>query len=110
MEAEFQHAFRVACERVEQVASSGRAFYIGITEHPQHRFGEHVGLNSAWKSMRALVEAPTSNVTARLERLLIRRFRGSLMLANIGDGGERASSGSPHFLYVLFGGCFLRHR
>ena len=78
-------------------------FYIGITEDPRRRLGEHaeertVGPNPL---MTVLVEARSSDVTAALEIELLERYRHYLQCANMSSGGEGRSASSPHYLYVV---------
>ena len=86
--------------QVRRCSSSNRQFYIGITERPDERWEAHarVGYSTMW----IVACEASSSVTARLERCLIYAHRGNLHCANVGGGGERASAGSPHFVYVTF--------
>ena len=87
-----------ACSLVRRV--SHMPFYIGITENPVARWGDHcIG---GWDAMYVLFQARSSSDTADLERRLIAKFSSSLMCHNVGLGGERASRGSPHFCYVVY--------
>lgn len=86
------------CEAVVR-GVSGRCFYIGISERPAERWGDHA--RAGYVAMFVIAVAPSSNLTARLEQALIERFRGR-RCQNIGRGGERRSAGSPHFVYVVF--------
>ncbi len=88
-------------ERVRTVWRSEQAFYIGITENPSRRFGEHLGSNPSWSRMVVLVEAVSSKETADLERRLLRAYGHSLSCTNNSAGGERPSAGSLHYLYML---------
>ena len=89
-----------ASRHIRELATRGMAFYIGITEDPDRRWEEHCQA-APWDDMEILIEAPSSHVTAELERRLIDRFRPVIGCANVGPGGERRSAGRPHFLYVL---------
>ena len=89
-----------ASSRIRELAVRGVAFYIGITENPARRWGDHCQA-APWDDMEILIEAPSSHVTAELERRLIDNFRPVLGCANVGPGGECRSAGHPHFLYVL---------
>jgi hypothetical protein len=101
----FDDALLIARRRVWAVVRSGQAFYIGITESPHRRFREHCeGRGQVWESMVVLVQAATSATTASMERALLREFGDRTRCHNISAGGEGASSGSPHFLYILTGG------
>lgn len=89
---------------ISQIIRRGLPFYIGITEHPQRRWLEHCeqGLGM-WARMDVLVQAPRSSITASLERQLLQIHRAHPYCTNVASGGERASAGSPHYLYVLVG-------
>lgn len=89
-----------ACSRIRELAARGMAFYIGITECPARRWGDHCQA-APWDDMEVLIEAPSSHVTAGLERRLIDQFRPVIGCANVGPGGECRSAGHPHYLYVL---------
>jgi hypothetical protein len=99
--ADLDRAYEHASERVRTVWRSEVAFYIGITENPSRRFGEHLGSNPSWACMVVLVEADTSRETADLERRLLKAYGHSLSCTNNSAGGERPSAGSPHYLYML---------
>jgi hypothetical protein len=99
--ADLDRAYEHASERVRTVWRSEVAFYIGITENPSRRFGEHLGSNPSWSCMVVLVEADSSRETADLERRLLKAFGHSLSCTNNSAGGERPSAGSPHYLYML---------
>ena len=86
--------------QVRRCSSSNRQFYIGITERPDERWEAHA--RGGYSTMWIVACAASSSVTARLERCLIYAHRGNLHCANVGGGGERASAGSPHFVYVTF--------
>jgi hypothetical protein len=101
-----------ACRRrVLSAIGGGHSFYIGITEHPRRRFDEHC-TSAAWDRMVVLVQASSSRTTAYLERGLIAEFGGRypFQCLNRGPGGERASAGSPHYLYVLLSQLSLLRR
>ena len=107
--AEFTSICQEALRVVQGYAHAGRQVYVGITENPRRRFDEHLAANSAWETCRVLVQAPTSRETAAIERFLISRIRDRFFLcSNYGPGGERASQGMPHFVYVVVGGSLLR--
>ena len=59
-----------------------------------------------WSQMHLLYAAPTSKKhnaesTGNMEKYLISQFWRYEGCLNIGAGGERASDGSPHFVYVV---------
>ena len=93
-----QNTYEFCARSVRRVLASGATVYLGITENVGRRWSEHSML---WDSMVVLAEAGSSQITARLERQLLLEFRGHLLCQNFGPGGERASGGSPHFLYMV---------
>ena len=104
-------AFDFCRRRLDNIASRGAAFYIGITENPARRWEQHAS-DGLWSHLQVLVEGPHSGITSCLERRLVERFRDRLMCQNVGPGGECASAGRPHYLYVLVGlsGLIRRRR
>jgi len=96
----FDVALRFCRRRLAAIVRLNVGFYIGITEDPRRRFAEHCE-RMEWERMTILVQAASSSTTGSLERALLEDFGQSYMCLNIGRGGERASGGSPHFLYVL---------
>jgi hypothetical protein len=105
----YTDALALARRRVEREVSSGVAFYIGISENPERRFEEHLCSGVNWAEQIILVEASSSRTTASLERDLLAEFGKRFACTNASSGGERASSGSPHFLYLLLA-CNGLHR
>ena len=97
----YADAAAFARKKVEAYVSSGVSFYIGITENPERRFEEHLGSGVNWDEQIILVEARTSATTASLEQELLAYFGKWSRCTNLSRGGECASSGSPHFLYLL---------
>ena len=103
-------AFAHCRQQVSAIArgGGGRAFYIGITEDPPRRFEEHQRVYSG--GMVVLIEASSSRITSDLEVRLLEVFlprpgilsAGHSLCRNMGRGGERASAGSPHYLYVVY--------
>ena len=77
----------------------GYPFYIGITENPVRRWEEHC---VAWDAMSILFVGETSRDSGHCEETLLRRFGHMFLCHNLGPGGERASSGRPHFCYVVY--------
>lgn len=76
-------------------------FYIGITENPEVRFADHQFVSN-WEQMHVLLEAETSAITGMYENdLLVNHYLRTPRCLNVGRGNEHASSGSPHFLYVV---------
>ena len=97
------------CCSVVRRCTSGRTFYIGITEQPPLRWESHAG--AGYVVMYVIACAVSSTVTAGLERSLIDRFRVcGWRLANLSSGGDRASAASPHFVYVVVRGDALTRR
>jgi len=96
----FDAALRLCRSRLAVIVRANVGFYIGITEDPRRRFAEHCE-RMEWERMTILVQAASSSTTGSLEKALLADFGQSYMCLNIGRGGERASGGSPHFLYVL---------
>ena len=103
-------AFAHCRQQVSAIArgGGGRAFYIGITEDPPRRWEEHQRVYSG--GMVVLIEASSSRITSDLEVRLLEVFlprpgilsAGHSLCRNMGRGGERASAGSPHYLYVVY--------
>ena len=94
---------------INAIVDDGRSFYIGITENPVNRWHEHFHTpGTSWECMEVLVQAPSSAVTKPIEQELIRQWRGHFLCTNVGTGGERASAGMPHHVYVLEGSPLLR--
>ena len=95
-------AFNHCCRVINAITG---VFYVGITETPRRRFLEHSELSPVGPDpiMVVLVEAETSATTAALEMQLLEKYRYMSRCANLSGGGEGASGGSPHFLYVLEG-------
>ena len=99
----------LACKRrALREIRRGVFFYFGITEHTARRWSEHQADNHSWGEMIVLMQAQSSVDTAALERSLIREHRESVLCMNVGPGGEHASSGSPHFCYMLVAAGPLR--
>ena len=93
---------------IRAVIADGNSFYIGITENFDRRWDEHVWEFPSWYRMDVLVRARSSAVTAPIERELIKTFKSVLLCHNSGLGGERASGGMPHYVYLLVGPPLLR--
>ena len=75
------------------------SYYWGITENPRRRWDEdHC---QTYSTMRVVAVCRTSRETAQIERQLIAHGRAGCYRCNtVGPGGERASAGSPHFVYL----------
>ena len=78
-------------------------FYIGITEDPNGRWEKHNADQTVGPepNMVVLIEAESSRLTAALEIQLLAQYLPHMRCANRSSGGEGASAGSPHYLYVL---------
>ena len=99
----------VSGRMINAIVDEGRSFYIGITENPVRRWHEHVHApGTSWECMEVLVPAPSSAVTKPIEQDLIQQWGGHFLCTNVGAGGERASAGMPHYVYVLEGSALLR--
>ena len=73
-------------------------YYVGITESPIRRWEAHA---RKYTTMYLVYVAETSRTTAALEMAVLNKVAfGSLKCENDSRGGEAASSGSPHYLYV----------
>ncbi len=77
--------------------------YLGITENPRRRWGEHVVDMTVGPDplTTVLIEARSSDTTAAFEVELLRRYRHYLRCANRSSGGDGRSACTPHYLYVL---------
>ena len=87
-------------------------FYIGITGDPNRRWEEHNADQTVGPepNMVMLIEAESSRVTAALEIQLLALYLSYMRCANRSSGGERASTDSPHYLYVLVASSPLLRR
>ena len=95
--------------QIRSIVDAGQAFYVGITENPPRRWDEHRHTRgTSWECMTVLVQAPSSAATKPIEQELLERWGGKFLCHNVGKGGERASAGMPHFVYVLAGPPLLR--
>ncbi len=105
----FEKALTETRSRVRRLIRDGSAFYLGISECPQRRYNQHCETGSQWERMVVLVEARSSRDTAVLERQLLEEFHECLGCTNRSLGGECASSGMPHYLYILLNPLMRRH-
>ena len=87
-------------------------FYIGITGDPNRRWEEHNADQTVGPepNMVMLIEAESSRVTAALEIQLLALYLSYMTCATRSPGGERASTDSPHYLYVLVASSPLLRR
>ena len=89
---------------INAAIADGHSFYIGITENPLRRRGEHLRDDSmAWARVDLMVRARSSAMTAPIEKALVGCFKHVFLCRNLGDGGEHASAGMPHYVYLLIG-------
>lgn len=104
-------ALAAVTRSVEGAERAGRSWYVGITECPPRRFAEHWDTRGvSWESATVLVKAASSSTTAALERSVLASFGDHPHCCNSGAGGERASAGEPHYLYLLVGSSGLLRR
>ena len=94
---------------IEYIVSTKNEFKIGITCDPQHRFWECDGgeYSKRYRIMTIVYIAPFSDPcklhsTGMMEREQITKFKHYGGCLNKARGGEGASRGSPHFLYVVW--------
>ena len=95
-------------DAIQSIVSSGTEFKIGITLDPRWRFftcafGEY---SKKFSKMTIVYTAPFSkgwklHSTGMMETVQIAKFKSYTGCLNIKPGGEGASAGSPHFLYVV---------
>ena len=94
------------CLGVFRSCATGGSYYWGITEHPLRRWEESHCLT--YSRMHVVAVCLTSRQTGQIERELISRSRAGRLCSNVGAGGERASAGSPHFVYLCTSSGLLR--
>ena len=87
------------CRAIVRRVSDG-TFYIGIANDPPKRFQQHAC--NGFDRMTVLAAVESSSVSGRLERGLLSEYLGKNTCMNTGAGGESASPGSPHFVYVVW--------
>jgi len=102
-----EHGMAVIREQMRRAPSL--RFYIGISEAPVERWMGHFGGGRGrhadlFDMMVVIEEATSSTDTAQTERELIARTSATFgpQCLNRGPGGEGASSGSPHYTYIVF--------
>ena len=103
----YEAALQIARRRILSEIGNDNVFYLGITENPERRFSDHF---RHWDLEILLVEAASSRVTASMEISLLRELGGRSNCQNIGPGGETASAGSPHYLYLCVAMMSLMRR
>ena len=109
------HVFMMTGSELEDVAMAARhadriirairdrrhRFYVGITRDPARRWEQHQARNSSWSHMTVVVEARDSVATSTVEMQTLVFWRGDPLCLNRSSGGESATPGSPHYVYVL---------
>ena len=103
----YEAALQIARRRILSVISDDVVFYLGIIENPARRFPDHI---RQWDQYILLVEAGSSRITASMEIELLRELGGRRNCQNVGLGGETASAGSPHYLYLCVATMSLMRR
>ncbi len=83
-------------------------WYIGISEQPELRFETHS--RNGYETMFIIAVCPSSRETANVEMAVLAQCRFSRLCSNATSGGEHASAGSPHFVYVCTRGSSLIRR
>ena len=98
----------VVTSAIQSIVSTRNEFKIGITADPYHRFWKCAGgeYSRRFRTMTIVYVAPFSNKyklhsTGMMEIDQIAKFKHYSGCLNVGPGGEGASLGSPHFLYVV---------
>jgi len=75
-------------------------YYVGITENPAMRFDEHQ-VASGFNAMHVWLFSD-SHESAACEVSVLKNVSHLGSCQNKSKGGERRSSGKPHFMYVVF--------
>ena len=75
-------------------------YYVGITENPAMRFNEHQ-VTSGFNAMHVWLFSD-SHDSAACEAAVLKNVCHLGSCQNKSKGGERRSSGKPHFMYVVF--------
>ena len=92
-----RHADRI----IRAIRDRRHSFYVGITRGPARRWEQHQARNSSWSHMTVVVEARDSVATSTVEMQTLVFWRGDPLCLNQSSGGESATPGSPHYVYVL---------
>ena len=86
--------------RLRMQSSHYHEFYVGISERPLCRFDEHRagrGFELFW-----LWVFDSSSESAAAEKALLHNLIDCSACLNRGHGGERASAGRPHYMYIAW--------
>ena len=75
-------------------------YYVGITENPAMRFSEHQ-VASGFNAMHVWIFS-NSYDSAACEVAVLKNVSHLGSCQNKSKGGERRSSGKPHFMYIVF--------
>ena len=94
-------AARHADRPIRAIRDRRHSFYVGITRDPARRWEQHQARNSSWSHMTVVVEARDSVATSTVEMQTLVFWRGEPLCLNRSSGGESATPGSPHYVYVL---------
>lgn len=92
-------SYRHCCKTILELKKS-KKFYIGATENPDERLGDHEEGKGMHK-MYLLCYVKNGNKARKLEQKVIGRFLGKKNCKNESKGGEGLNDG-PNFIYVLF--------
>ena len=85
---------------VRKIVARRKGFYVGITRDPARRWEQHQ-LRRIWSHMTIVVEARDSSLSRAVEMQILLFWRGNQLCWNASGGGESATPGSPHYVYVL---------
>jgi hypothetical protein len=101
---------QICSNDISVIASSALEFKIGICRDPRWRFFECARGEYAKRFTKMILiyvadcsKKHLANSSGKMERAQIAIFRDRYSgCLNVGDGGEGASPGSPHFMYVVW--------
>ena len=86
---------------IRTIRDRRHSFCVGITRDPARRWEQHQVRNSSWSHMTVFVEARDSVATSSVEMRTLAFWRADTLCQNRSSGGESATPGSPHYVYVL---------
>jgi hypothetical protein len=75
-------------------------YYVGITENPAMRFSEHQ-VAAGFNAMHVWIFSDSRD-SAACEVAVLKKVSHLGSCQNKSKGGERASSGKPHFMYIVW--------